>query len=187
MTRNNLFFAVIVGLLFASSAIAQTTSTPPPPPTPKPTPTPKTTSASGSANTSVLWTQVGMLRCTLNPNIGFTITGHESMECMFVPASAIPPQAYQGAINMVGLNLDVAAGGILSWAVFAPIPETPVGALAGEYVGASGDLGIVAGAGTNILIGGSGRTFALQPVSLGGSVAVKVALGISVVKLRTAP
>jgi len=44
--------------------------------------------------------------------------------------------------------------------------------------------GIVAGAATNILISGSGRTFALQPVSLGGSVAVNVALGISVLKLR---
>ena len=71
--------------------------------------------------------------------------------------------------------------------MFAPTAGTPVGALAGEYVGASGDIGIIAGVETNILIGGSGRTFALQPVSLGGSVAVKVALGVSVVKLRVVP
>jgi uncharacterized Zn-binding protein involved in type VI secretion len=77
-----------------------------------------------------------------------------------------------------------AAGGVFEWAVFAPTTGTPAGALAGEYVGASGDLGIIAGVSTNVLIGGSGRTFALQPVSLGGSVAVKVALGISVLKLR---
>jgi Protein of unknown function (DUF992) len=181
MTRTTALFAVVIGLLFASgAAIAQTTLSPAPGPAPR-------SSASDSSPSSGLWSQVGMLRCILNPNIGFTITGHESMECRFVPDSANPPQTYQGAINMVGLNLDVAAGGVLGWAVFAPTPETPVGALAGEYVGASGDIGIIAGAGTNILIGGSGRTFALQPVSLGGSVAVKVALGISVVKLRTAP
>jgi hypothetical protein len=34
------------------------------------------------------------------------------------------------------------------------------------------------------LIGGSGRTFALQPVSLEGSVAFNVALGVSGLKLR---
>ena len=86
---------------------------------------------------------------------------------------------------MVGLDvISTAAGAVLEWAVFAPATGTPAGALAGEYVGASGDLGIIAGVSTNILIGGSGRTFALQPVSLGGSVAVKVALGISILKLR---
>jgi hypothetical protein len=69
-------------------------------------------------------------------------------------------------------------------AVFAPTTGKPAGALAGEYAGASGDLGILAGVSTNVLIGGSGRTFALQPVSLGGSDAVKVALGISILKLR---
>ena len=135
---------------------------------------------------SVPWTQIGSLRCTLNPNIGFIITGHQSMECWFSPKSADPPQAYDGAINMVGLNIDIATGGVLAWAVFAPTSGAPVGALAGEYVGSSSDIGVIAGAATNILIGGSGRTFALQPVSTGGSVAVNVALGISVLKLRAA-
>ena len=44
--------------------------------------------------------------------------------------------------------------------------------MAGEYVGVSGDIGIGAGVGANILMGGSGRTIALQPVSVEGSVAV---------------
>jgi hypothetical protein len=57
----------------------------------------------------------------------------------------------------------------------------------GEYVGASGDVGIGLGAGANVLIGGSVRTFALQPVSLEGSIAVNVALGVSSLKLRAAP
>jgi Protein of unknown function (DUF992) len=58
--------------------------------------------------------------------------------------------------------------------------------LAGEYVGVSGDIGIGVGVGANILMGGSGRTIALQPVSLEGSVAVDVALGVSGLKLRPA-
>jgi hypothetical protein len=42
--------------------------------------------------------------------------------------------------------------------------------LAGEYVGASGDVAPGAGVGANVLIGGSQRSFALQPVSVEGSV-----------------
>jgi uncharacterized protein DUF992 len=132
------------------------------------------------------WTQVGMLTCKLNPSIGFIIAGHQSMECRFVPSTNSPPQAYEGALNMVGINIGISAGGILGWAVFAPTTGLPAGALAGEYVGASGDLGIGLGAGANVLIGGSARTVALQPVSLEGSVAINVALGVSALKLRPA-
>jgi hypothetical protein len=131
------------------------------------------------------WTQVGMLRCVVNPSIGFIIAGHQSMECRFTQNNAPnPPQAYQGALNMVGLNIGISAGGVFGWAVLAPTTGIPAGALAGEYVGASGDIGIGVGVGANVLIGGSGRTFALQPVSLEGSVAIDVALGVSSLKLR---
>ena len=76
---------------------------------------------------------------------------------------------------------------MLGWAVFAPTVGLPAGALAGEYVGVSADAGFIAGAGANVLIGGSGRTVSLQPVSLEGSVAVNAALGVSGLKLRAAP
>lgn len=130
------------------------------------------------------WTQVGVLTCRLNPSIGFVIAGHQSMECSYQPAGPFPPQPYQGAFNMVGLNVGVTAGGILSWTVFAPTTGVPAGALAGEYVGASGDIGIGIGAGANILLGGSGRSIALQPLSVEGSVAFNVAVGVSMLKLR---
>jgi hypothetical protein len=130
------------------------------------------------------WTQVGALTCRLNPSIGFIIAGHQSMECNYAPNGPYPPQAYQGAINTVGLDIGITAGGVLAWAVFAPTQGIPAGALAGEYVGASGDIGLGVGAGANVLLGGSGRTFALQPLSVEGSVAVNVALGVSMLKLR---
>jgi hypothetical protein len=134
------------------------------------------------------WTQAGMLTCRLNPSIGFIIAGHQSMECQFVPSNNVgPPQAYQGALNTVGIDLGISAGGVLGWAVLAPTVGVPAGALAGEYVGASGDIGIGLGAGANVLIGGSMRTVALQPVSLEGSIAVNIALGVSGLKLRPVP
>jgi hypothetical protein len=132
------------------------------------------------------WTQIGVLNCKLNPSIGFIIAGHQSMECGFAQAAPLPPQAYQGALNMVGLDIGFTAGGVLNWAVFAPTAGAPAGALAGEYVGASGDIGLGLGVGANVLVGGSGRTFALQPLSVEGSVSVNVALGVSALKLRPA-
>jgi Protein of unknown function (DUF992) len=51
-----------------------------------------------------------MLRCHLNPSIGFVIFGHQSMECSFQPVLG-PVQAYEGAINMVGIDLGVSEGG----------------------------------------------------------------------------
>jgi len=130
------------------------------------------------------WTQVGGLSCTVDPNIGFIIFGHQPMHCLFTPNAPLPPEAYEGAINTVGLNVGISAGGVLGWAVFAPTTGLPAGALAGEYVGVSGDIGIGLGAGANVLVGGSARTVALQPLSLQGSVAVNVVLGVSSLKLR---
>ena len=80
MTRFTAIVAVVIGLLSTSgTTMAQTA------PQSGPAPTSKTIGASDSSQLSGQWTQVGMLRCTLNPNIAFTITGHQSMECWFVP------------------------------------------------------------------------------------------------------
>jgi hypothetical protein len=139
-----------------------------------------------NAQAPAAWPQVGTLNCRLNPSIGFIIAGHQPMECRFTPSAPDPGQNYDGAINTVGLDVGFTTGGVLAWAVFAPTVGVPVGSLAGEYVGVSGDVGIGVGGGANVLIGGSGRTFALQPVSLEGSVGLNVALGVSALKLRPA-
>jgi hypothetical protein len=133
------------------------------------------------------WTQVGSLMCKVNPNVGFIFVGHQPMECSFTPTlAAAPPQYYDGAINTVGLDLGVSAGSLLGWGVFAPTTGLSSGDLSGEYVGVTGDVGLGIGGGANVLLGGSARTFALQPLSLQGSIAVNVVLGVSSLKLRPA-
>ena len=107
------------------------------------------------------------------------------MECSFQPVSG-PVQGYEGAINTVGLDLGVSEGGRFAWVVFGPVAGMPYGALAGEYVGASGDVGIGVGVGANVLVGGSNRSIALQPVSLEGSIALDVVAGLSQLQLRPA-
>lgn len=133
------------------------------------------------------WTQVGSLMCRVDPSVGFILVGHQPMQCTFTPATAgAVPHYYDGAINTVGLDIGVSDGSLLGWAVFAPTSGVAVGALAGEYVGVTGDIGLGVGAGANVLLGGSARTFALQPLSLQGSIAVNVVLGVSSLKLRPA-
>jgi Protein of unknown function (DUF992) len=133
------------------------------------------------------WTQVGGLSCQVDPNVGFIVVGSQSMRCLFTPNTSQEREAYAGALNTVGLNVGISAGGVLGWAVFAPTTGLPVGALAGEYVGVSGDVGIGLGAGANVLLGGSNRTIALQPISLQGSIALNVVAGLSSLKLRPLP
>jgi hypothetical protein len=126
-----------------------------------------------------------MLSCKLNPSIGFIIVGHQSMECRFAPSMPGPPQLYEGALNTVGIDIGIIGGGALAWGVLAPSAGVPAGALAGTYVGASGDVAL--GVGANVLVGGSNRSFALQPVSVEGSVALDVTLGLSALQLRSVP
>ena len=69
----------------------------------------------------------------------------------------------------------------MAWAVVAPTNGVlSHGALAGKYVGASGGVSVGAsGAAANVLIGGSHRTIALQPLSVEGQVGVNLALGVA--------
>jgi ABC-type amino acid transport substrate-binding protein len=141
-------------------------------------------SVSSAGAQQASWTQIGMLGCKVDPSIGFVIFGHQSMSCRFTQNPPFPTQLYEGALNTVGIDIGVTAGGALAWAVLAPSAGPPAGALAGEYVGASGDIALGLGAGVNVLVGGSGRSFALQPVSVEGSVAIDVTVGLSGLHLR---
>src|SRR6201991_1199673 len=143
--------------------------------------------AGPAVSQSPTWTQSGMLSCKLNPSIGFVIFGHQSMECRFVPSIPGPPQFYEGALNTVGIDIGIVGTGGLAWGVLAPTAGVPAGALAGTYVGASGDIAVGAGVGANLLVGGSNRSFALQPLSVEGSVALNVTLGLSSLQLRWVP
>ena len=72
------------------------------------------------------WTQVGGLSCQVDPNVGFIVVGSQSMRCLFTPNAPQEREAYAGALNTVGLNVGISAGGVLGWAVFAPTTGLPV-------------------------------------------------------------
>jgi hypothetical protein len=131
-------------------------------------------------------TNVGALTCKMAPSIGLLIGSRQRMACRFVPNGAFPPEAYVGVMNTIGLDIGITAGGVMAWGVFAPNTGPMRGKLAGTYVGASGAIGVGVGVGANLLFGGSGRSIALQPLSVEGSVGINLSLGVSGLTLALA-
>jgi Protein of unknown function (DUF992) len=130
-------------------------------------------------------TKVGTLNCQLAPSIGFIIGSHQPMRCRYTPNGPFPPEFYDGVINTIGLDIGFTTGGAMAWAVIAPTVGPPRGGLAGGYVGASGSVTAGVGVGANVLFGSSGRSVALQPLSVQGQTGLDLTLGVSGLELRT--
>jgi hypothetical protein len=129
--------------------------------------------------------KAGTLTCDISGGMGLIITSHKDVSCMFTPAQPGPREVYVGGINKFGLDLGVTAGGEMVWAVYAPTSRR-FGALAGNYSGASAEATVGAGIGANVLVGGSDRTIALQPLSVQGQAGLNVAAGVAELTLRPA-
>src|SRR4029077_17193647 len=121
-------------------------------------------------------TKVGLLTCYTSERIGLLIGSTQKLRCTLTPAYGPQPEHDLGTINRIGPDTGATAGGIMSWAVLAPTDGWLRGALAGDYVGASGNVAIVVGGGANVLVGGSNRSIALQPLSVEGQVGINLAL-----------
>ena len=127
----------------------------------------------------------GTLTCDISGGIGLIITSHKDVTCMFTPSQPGPREVYVGGINKFGLDLGATAGGEMVWAVYAPTTRR-FGALAGSYTGATAEATVGAGLGANVLVGGSDRTIALQPLSVQGQAGLNVAAGVAELTLRPA-
>jgi hypothetical protein len=129
--------------------------------------------------------KAGLLTCDVSGGIGLIIASQKQVSCVYAPDLPGPQEAYVGSFSRFGLDIGVTGGGVMVWAVFTDTTRGP-GFLAGDYVGASGEVSFVAGLGANVLVGGSNRTVALQPLSVSGDVGVNLALGIGDLSLRPA-
>ena len=134
-----------------------------------------------------VWSQVGVLNCTLAPSVGLIIMSQQRMSCLFNANPPMPSQAYMGVLTTVGVDIGITAGGAFAWAVFSQTIGPAFGGLAGTYVGASGEVTVALGGGINILMGGSSRSVALQPFSAQGTAGLNVQLGVSGLELTVMP
>jgi len=129
--------------------------------------------------------QVGVLDCNVSGGIGVIIGSRKTVSCRFSPAPGSGPQEiYYGTITKFGLDIGATTAGRMVWTVFAPTRGFAPGGLAGSYAGATGEATIAAGLGANVLVGGSHRTIALQPLSISGQTGLNLAVGVAELKLQ---
>jgi hypothetical protein len=129
-------------------------------------------------------TKVGLLRCQTAPAVSLVVSSHQRLRCDFTPDNGGVEESYTGHINRLGVDVGVKGGGVMTWAVIAPTTGVQSHALAGKYVGATGDVSFGLGAGAKVLVGGSHRTVTLQPLSVEGQVGVNLALGVAGLTLK---
>jgi hypothetical protein len=119
--------------------------------------------------------QVGVLECRGGASIGFIVGSVTNLGCV-LRVEGMPDDRYIAVIQKAGLDIGLTEETSLAWNVFAPVARLGPGDLAGRYAGAD--------ASASVVIGGSDRSIALQPVSVQGEVGLSVAAGLESLELR---
>jgi hypothetical protein len=129
--------------------------------------------------------ELGTLTCSMSSSIGLIVGSQKNVNCIFRGRPGEPEEAYTGTMTTIGLDIGITTGGVIVWTVFADTNRF-TGMLAGKYAGATAEISVAAGLGANVLVGGSHRTVALQPLSLQGQVGLDIAAGVGELDLHPA-
>ncbi len=128
--------------------------------------------------------QVGVLNCSVEPGVGLLIGSSKDVICDF-KRKGQRTERYTGTINKFGFDVGFTARTEIVWLVFAATDTRyRRGSLRGTYVGGSGEFTFGVGLGSNWLVGGSRRSFALQPFSVQGQVGLNASLTFTGLTLR---
>ena len=130
--------------------------------------------------------KAGVLTCNVSSGFGFIFGSSRSINCTFAPAGGAP-QHYVGSIDKFGVDIGYTKGGVLVWTVLAPTTSPAPGSLNGSYGGATASATVGAGVGANVLVGGSGNSISLQPLSIEGNTGLNVAAGVAALTLTYQP
>jgi uncharacterized protein DUF992 len=131
--------------------------------------------------------ELGTLDCAIGGGTGFIFGSKKDLHCTFTSLNqTFAPEAYFGVVSKWGLDIGSTDGATMRWLVLAPSNNIYApGALAGDYVGASAEVTASVGAGANLLVGGLGNTFTLQPLSVQTQTGLNLALGVTRFQLRS--
>jgi Protein of unknown function (DUF992) len=127
--------------------------------------------------------QVGQLKCSVSSGIGLIVASQRNVNCAFRGQPGEPDESYTGTMTIIGLDVGFTTGSVIVWGVFADTNHY-AGMLAGTYVGATAQATVGAGAGANVLVGGSNRSVSLQPLSVQSQVGLNAAGGIGTLELH---
>ena len=129
--------------------------------------------------------KIGTLTCDIGEGGGYVLGSAKELDCVFDSSiRGDSPDMYVGTIKKIGIDLGYTARGKLVWAVFAPTAGYHRGSLKGTYLGAAAEATIGAGPAVNVLLGGTGGSIQLQPVSVGGQLGLNIAAAGTTVTLK---
>ena len=129
--------------------------------------------------------KIGYLTCNIGEGGGYVLGSAKELDCTFRSSfKGDGPDSYVGTIKKLGIDLGYTARGKIVWAVFAPTAGYHRGSLRGTYLGAAAEATLGAGVAANVLLGGTGGSIQLQPVSVGGQLDLNVAAAGTTVTLK---
>jgi outer membrane protein OmpA-like peptidoglycan-associated protein len=110
--------------------------------------------------------KIGVLSCHVESGWGFVFGSSKEMQCAF-RSNRGEPEYYSGTLSKLGVDIGYTGDGELVWDVIAPTADTRMGALEGDYGGATASVTVLAGVGAHVLVGGLDRSIAgLGAISL---------------------
>jgi Protein of unknown function (DUF992) len=134
--------------------------------------------------------QTGALKCNVAGGWGLLIGSKKQMTCVYSPSGSGPKYKYTGTIGRLGIDIGRTKKSVMIWGVVASGKKSGVAlkgdSIAGNYSGIGAEAGVIFGVGANALIGGSGKSIALQPLSVSGHRGTNLALGVQRLKLKFA-
>ncbi|MGJ0505906.1 MAG: DUF992 domain-containing protein [Methylocystis sp.] len=130
--------------------------------------------------------KVGTLVCHISGGVGMILMENQALDCVFTGRNGVTSH-YIGRLTNVGVNIGISGSGQMVWGVLAATNGVGPGALAGDYAGAQGSVAVGAGVGGAVLIGGSGKTISLQPISVSAGTGLNLSAGIGNISLQYMP
>jgi len=128
--------------------------------------------------------RAGVLRCDVSSGFGFVFGSTRNVDCVFESVGGKRTESYAGRIARFGADIGYLNSGVILWGVFAPTGDVDEYALVGEYLGVGAEAAVGVGVGADVLIGGSTKSFSLQPLSIEGVTGLNVAAGITELRLK---
>ncbi len=122
---------------------------------------------------------LGTLKCKGHGGVGLILGSKEQMRCVFTTAVSARRHPYMATITKIGLDIGFTGESTLVWTVLGSTVDIAEGALEGGYGGVTAGLAIGIGANANALIGGSGKSIVLQPISVEGQTGLNLSAGVA--------
>lgn len=127
--------------------------------------------------------KLGVLDCTIDGGTAYIVGSNKALQCAYRPYDNGPEQRYYGNIAKLGVDLGQTNGGHLQWAVLALGHSVSDGALSGRYYGVNAEASVITGGGANLMVGGIGTAFTLQPLSGQVQTGLNLAVALSGMEL----